>query len=167
MRCVTKSLKGEEKSVKHLMGVYCSVYLVDILAIKEVPDWLRCNIQAIVGINIFSDSASIICFPSNISWTQDLPKTVANLKARCRTKIHTIWVPGHQDIPGNCRADALARQGITLQAPEEMESVDMTRATAKLILLDRVSKNTDENSFPTDANSSTDVGNITGLSYCV
>ena len=28
--------------------------------------------------------------------------------------IHLIWVPGHRDIPGNCKADELAKNGTLL-----------------------------------------------------
>ena len=48
--------------------------------------------------------------------------------------IHLIWVPGHRDIPGNCKADELARLGTTLHAPGELEHVGMTVATCKLLL---------------------------------
>ena len=30
-------------------------------------------------------------------------------------RITLIWIPGHQDIQGNCVADALARKGTTVE----------------------------------------------------
>ena len=48
--------------------------------------------------------------------------------------IRLIWVPGHRDIPGNCKADELARLGTTLQVPPELECVGIPLSSCKLVL---------------------------------
>ncbi|KAL7725889.1 hypothetical protein ACLKA6_000656 [Drosophila palustris] len=45
-----------------------------------------------------------------------------------------IWVPGHQDIPGNCIADELARKGTTNFLLPDKEDTSMPLATCKLML---------------------------------
>ncbi|KAL7726508.1 hypothetical protein ACLKA6_001130 [Drosophila palustris] len=48
--------------------------------------------------------------------------------------IQLIWVPGHQDIPGNCIADELARKGTTDILLPDKEDISMPLATCKLML---------------------------------
>ncbi|KAL7723800.1 hypothetical protein ACLKA6_008701 [Drosophila palustris] len=65
------------------------------------------------------------------------------LISKCRKSLHEmaedfdkclIWVPGHQDIPGNCIADELARKGtIEILLPDK-EDTSMPLATCKLKL---------------------------------
>ncbi|KAL7745058.1 hypothetical protein ACLKA6_008124 [Drosophila palustris] len=49
-------------------------------------------------------------------------------------EICLIWVPGHQDIPGNCIADELARKGTTKLLLPDKEDTSMPLATCKLLL---------------------------------
>lgn len=37
--------------------------------------------------------------------------------------INVQWVPGHNDIPGNCQTDELARAGKTLQLDSEEREI--------------------------------------------
>ncbi|KAL7725318.1 hypothetical protein ACLKA6_012647 [Drosophila palustris] len=45
-----------------------------------------------------------------------------------------VWVPGHQDIQGNCIADELARRGTTDTLLPDKEDISMPLATCKLML---------------------------------
>ncbi|KAL7726147.1 hypothetical protein ACLKA6_002617 [Drosophila palustris] len=63
--------------------------------------------------------------------------------SKCRKSLHEmaghfdiclIWVPGHQDIPGNCIADELARKGTTNFLLPDKEDTSMPLATCKLML---------------------------------
>ena len=55
--------------------------------------------------------------------------------------IHLCWVPGHRGIPGNYRADELARQGTTLRILPDRQSLGMPLATCKhLLKLNAISK---------------------------
>ncbi|KAL7726480.1 hypothetical protein ACLKA6_001102 [Drosophila palustris] len=87
-------------------------------------------------INIYSDSQAAI---KSIAATTT--KSLSVLK--CRKSLHEmaehfdiclIWVPGHQDIPGNCIADELARQGTTEILLPDKEDISMPLATCKLML---------------------------------
>ncbi|KAM8702605.1 hypothetical protein ACLKA7_001941 [Drosophila subpalustris] len=51
--------------------------------------------------------------------------------------VYLIWVPGHQDIPGNCIADELARRDTSSILLPDKEDFSMPRATCKLLLLNQ------------------------------
>lgn len=121
---------------------YCSVYQAEILAIAEVAKWLRCNVLTKVGINIFSDSQAAIKSLESVflNSTSALNCRKSLNEMAQQFDIHLIWVPGHRDIPGNCRADELARLGSTLRVPARLESVGMPLATCKLFLREKADR---------------------------
>ena len=45
-----------------------------------------------------------------------------------------IRVPGHKDIPGNCRADELARKGTTSELSDEFSTLGIRLGTCELII---------------------------------
>ena len=49
-------------------------------------------------------------------------------------KITLIWVPGHQDIEGNCIADELARKGTTIEVLQETDTIGMPIAACRLFI---------------------------------
>lgn len=125
---------------------HCSVYQAEVLAIKEVADWLGRNVLSTNAVNIFSDSqAAVKSMGSMFLNTITAQNCRASLNEMAKQfKIRLIWVPGHRDIPGNCRADELARLGTTLQVPARLECVGTPLSTCKLKLrLDAV-KETNE-----------------------
>jgi ribonuclease HI len=122
---------------------HCSVYQAEVLAIKEVADWLGRNVLSTNVVNIFSDSqAAVKSMGSMFLNTITAQNCRASLNEMAKQfKIRLIWVPGHSDIPGNCRADQLARLGTTLQVPARLECVGTPLATCKLPLkLEAVNK---------------------------
>ena len=48
--------------------------------------------------------------------------------------IHIVWVLGHSGIPGNCRADELARRGTTIELFDEFSNLRIPMLTCKLII---------------------------------
>ncbi|KAL7725088.1 hypothetical protein ACLKA6_016161 [Drosophila palustris] len=93
--------------------------------------------QATPGkINIYSDSQAAI---KSIASTTSKSTSVS----KCRRSLHEmaelfdiclVWVPGHQDIQGNCIADELARRGTTDTLLPDKEDISMPLATCKLML---------------------------------
>ncbi|KAM8721113.1 hypothetical protein ACLKA7_007049 [Drosophila subpalustris] len=77
-------------------------------------------------ISIYSDSQAAI---RSIAATTTKSTSVS----KCRKSLHEmaehfdiclIWVPGHQDISGNCVADELARQGTTeILLPDKKDTI--------------------------------------------
>ncbi|KAM8702395.1 hypothetical protein ACLKA7_007726 [Drosophila subpalustris] len=108
----------------------------EILAIKEAIDILKNSNVTSGSINIYSDSQAAI---KSIAATTTNSISVS----KCRKTLHEmaghfdiclIWVPGHQDIPGNCIADELARKGTTNFLLPDKEDTSMPLATCKLML---------------------------------
>ena len=52
----------------------------------------------------------------------------------CRHEVCITWVPGHRDIPGNCRANDLARRGTTIELSDEFFTLGIILSTCKLII---------------------------------
>ncbi|KAL7726068.1 hypothetical protein ACLKA6_008526 [Drosophila palustris] len=108
----------------------------EILAINEALITLKNSYATSGTINIYSDSQAAI---KSIAATTTKSLSVS----KCRKSLHEmaehfdiclIWVPGHRDIPGNCIADELARQGTTEILLPDKEGISMPLATCKLML---------------------------------
>ncbi|KAM8714804.1 hypothetical protein ACLKA7_001208 [Drosophila subpalustris] len=118
---------------------HCSVFQAEILAINEALIFLK-NSHAISGtINIYSDSQAAI---KSIAATSTKSTSVLKFRKSLQEMaehfdIHLIWVPGHQDIPGNCIADELARRGTTNILLPDKEDISMPLASCKLLLLNQ------------------------------
>ena len=115
---------------------HCSVFQAEIMAIKEALSWLKKNVISARDIRIFSDSQAAI---------KSLESTSINslVALDCRSSlvemaeqfnIHLCWVPGHRDIPGNCKADELAKEGTTLPILPDNGTLGIPIATRKLKL---------------------------------
>ena len=102
----------------------------------EVAEWLKNNVLTKIRVNIFSDSQAAIKSLDSVFLNS---KTALNCRRSLNEMaeqfdIHLIWVPGHRNIPGNSKADELARLGTTLQTPGYLESVGMPLESCKFIL---------------------------------
>ena len=115
---------------------HCSVFQAEILAINEALIFLKKSRASPGKINIYSDSQAAI---KSIASTTSKSTSVS----KCRRSIHEmaelfdiclVWVPGHQDIQGNCIADELARRGTTDTLLPDKEGISMPLATCKLML---------------------------------
>ncbi|KAM8718964.1 hypothetical protein ACLKA7_011636 [Drosophila subpalustris] len=108
---------SQSLGVKHSFRLpdHCSVFQAEVLAINEALITLKNSHVTSGTISIYSDSQAAI---RSIAATTTKSTSVS----KCRKSLHEmaehfdiclIWVPGHQDISGNCIADELARQGTT------------------------------------------------------
>ena len=115
---------------------HCSVFQAEIAAIKEVLDWLQTNVVTCNTVSIYTDSqASIKSLLSASLRSKFASECLASLMVMTEYfQIKLIWVPGHCDIPGNCIADSLARQGTTAQVLHSKEGVGMPMATCRLLI---------------------------------
>ena len=115
---------------------YCSVFQAELAAVSEVPKWLMRNITTSTTINIFTDSQAAI---KSLNSMTIRSKTVRDcLTALTEVanyfQIKIAWVPGHSDIPGNCKADELARAGTHLQNRSIRENLNIPFATCRLLI---------------------------------
>ena len=82
-------------------------------------------------INLFSDSqAASKALHSCVDNSKTIMECRRSLNEMAKHyKITLLWVPGHQDIEGNCVADELARKGTTIEILQEKDRIAMPLAT--------------------------------------
>ena len=86
---------------------------------------------------ILSDSqAAIKALNSNVMNSKAVYgcRRFLNKTAEYPYRIHIVWVPGHSGIPGNCRADELARRGTTIELSHEFSNLGIPMRTYRLII---------------------------------
>ena len=70
-------------------------------------------------VSIFSNSQAAI---KSLSGFVNNSRDCLDLLSGRLTSVSLVWVPGHSDIPGNCRADELAKAGALLP---EFSSIEL------------------------------------------
>ena len=123
--------------IAHRLPDTCSVYQAEVMAIREVAIWLSRNVVTNIGVIIYTDSQAAIrsleATSLNSQTALDCRRSLNEMAQQFN--IHLIWVPGHRDIPGNCKADELARMGTTLQILDEFADIGAPLSTCKLWLM--------------------------------
>ena len=103
-----------DTDVKFSVGM--SVYMAEVMAIKEALSWIKkCEVINREFI-IFSDSQSAVCTLNGVTAASDTIFETLCIKRDLQkeNKIDIKWVRGHHDNTGNEYADALARQGVIM-----------------------------------------------------
>ena len=123
-------------SLSYRLPIQCSVFQAEVMAIKEALSWLKENIISCKDIRIFSDSqASLKSLASVSTNSRTVHDCQSSLKEMTEQfNIHLIWVPGHRDIPGNCKADELAKNGTLLPYVRQKHNIGTPLATCKYLL---------------------------------
>lgn len=93
---------------------FCSIYTAEAMAISFALDLIKtkCIHKAV----ILSDSLSTLRSIENISNPNEIARKIQNQiynLTHIGYSITLIWIPSHNQIPGNERADEKARQAIT------------------------------------------------------
>jgi ribonuclease HI len=101
-------------------GKLCSSYSSECVALKTAMEWINgigedTGIPAL-AVLICTDSLSLVSALQNNNWKDKDPwlKTIKHLLRQTETNITLLWIPSHCDIPGNERADELAKLGSAL-----------------------------------------------------
>lgn len=111
----------------------CSVFQAELTAVFQAALLVAVSDESNKDITIYTDSQAAIK-------ALESPVTNSKLVQLCKDKLKEIsgrhrvilcWVPGHRDIPGNERADELARRGSMLDASEAMTFVGIPLGTLK------------------------------------
>jgi len=113
---------------------HCSVFQAEVSAIEALlrhEGELDLPEQAIC---ILSDSsAAISALKSHTLNSKTVINCLGTLKELTeRHSIHLMWVPGHSNIEGNCKADELARTGPVTELSPELASLGMPISTCRL-----------------------------------
>ena len=134
---------GDKKEVFNSCGSFCSNYIAEQQAITNAVTHINFhfenNPQQKTDTIIFTDSLSTLDALENGS---DVSKDITHLKwslhnlmSRHNTRVVLQWIPAHTGIPGNERADALAKQGAGLPQPNVPVAYStccqMTKANSK------------------------------------
>ena len=112
------------------------MYQAKVVAIEEVLCWLKHNVISSIDIAIYVDSQAAIKSLESVTMTSrvtlDCHSSLNEMGKHFNIRI--IWVPGHSNVMGNCRADELARQGTTLQLLPDRKELGRPIAALKLAL---------------------------------
>ena len=128
------------KDISEACGQHCNNYDAELKAIRSAlqtisEDCDNPNPPCVNNIVIFTDSQSAIQAFAQIQHHKqpivtDILTTANKLHNQNDVETSIQWIPGHCDIPGNDRADKLARQGTSKTQHDEQVSY----ATSKQIV---------------------------------
>ena len=112
----------------------CSVFQAEVMAIKEALLHISPQYYG-KKVCIFSDSQAAIKSLGSISSNSKVVNTCRRslMEMAEHVVLHLIWVPGHNDIHGNCVADELARKGTSTPLNLERTHAEMPMATCRLL----------------------------------
>jgi len=83
----------------------------EVMAIQEAMTHLDTSEHHDIDVFIFLDSQAALLQNKKKKTISECRKSLNEMATHLR--INLIWVPGHQNIEGNCIAVELARQGTT------------------------------------------------------
>ncbi|KAL5259722.1 hypothetical protein ACHWQZ_G009982 [Mnemiopsis leidyi] len=103
----------EHHATHFSLGTIATVYQSELFAINMGTIWAINNINPHSDIAIFSDSQAVIKALNNPQVkSRMILETINSLNTLGNNNTVSInWIPGHEGVPGNERADELARQG--------------------------------------------------------
>ena len=115
---------------------YSSVLQAEIMAIKLAAEWIQYHEILHRNIHILTDSKAAINSLVNVYTTSKIVQECrASLEEIARhSSVTLIWVPGHRDIDGNCRADMLASAGTTLDRIGPNCDIGVSLTTCKQLI---------------------------------
>ena len=115
----------DQMELSNSCGSLCSNYDAESVAIEEsirsLDQVFSENPNKITNTVIFSDSKSVLqALESNSTESQtiqSLSVIISSFLSTHSTNLTLQWIPGHVNIPGNERADLLAKRGAQLDQP--------------------------------------------------
>ena len=126
------------REVFNSSGSFCSNYIAEqqamTNAINHINIHFDINPHAATHVVVFTDSLSTL---QALETGEDVSKDIVHLRwaihniiSRHQVKVTLQWIPAHTGIPGNERADELAKKGASLPQPE----VPVTYSTCRQMI---------------------------------
>ena len=117
---------GDRKEVFNSSGSFCSNYIAEqhaiINAVNHINLHFDTNPLAVTDVVIFTDSLSTLdALENGTDTSKDITQlswSLHNLISTHSKRVVLQWIPAHTGVPGNERADALAKRGASLPQPE-------------------------------------------------
>ena len=119
-------------------GALCSNYKAEALAIEapihHLQQQFTLSKESIQNVVVFTDSMSVLQALENEKQNTPLlisiTKTLSSFIQEFEIEVTLQWIPSHCEIPGNERADTLAKKG----AESEQANIPVSLDTAKQII---------------------------------
>ena len=119
---------GDSSSLAIPGGKLCSNFRAEVLAIKTAADFLSSCDKPLGKVSILTDSMSTLQAlnaPDAGPLIESLKASLASLTEKAHTTLQ--WVPAHTGLPGNERADRLAKEGSRLTQPTSPATYEETK----------------------------------------
>ena len=111
-------------------GKLCSSYTGECVALLRALEWLQDHHKSSL---VCTDSLSLHSALSQNNWRDRDPwlKKVKNLLLNTPDEVTLLWIPSHCDIPGNDKADALAKEGSELNQDNTLVTHQIVKSKIK------------------------------------
>lgn len=120
MKRIKRAMPSSEINLEISVRIndFCSIFEAEALTISHAIEII--SEKKIHHSIIFTDSLSVLSSLNNpIPWIQS-PMYIRNSLYNCKNHnlhVEICWIPSHMSIPGNERADALAKESLHLPNP--------------------------------------------------
>ena len=128
---------GSSEELSAACGSVCSNYEAELLGIeascKHLTTLFKNNPSHVANTVIFTDSMSALQAIEDKSSKSEIIKLLLEIKkllTNSSIRLVLQWIPGHTDLPGNDKADRLAKQGSSSIQPERATTLQ----TAKMVI---------------------------------
>lgn len=129
-----------EISVSEPLGVYTTVFQAEVYAISVAACEILKQSDGSRPIRILTDSQAAIRAIGAWKFTSRLVNDCRIWLGKLaeRRPVILMWIPGHSNFDGNERADALARQGSSLNFLGPEPVLNISQATRKIEIMNRL-----------------------------
>ena len=106
---------GMRETAYAATGTHCSNYRAETEALMKAVSMVEDSTEVVSNVVFLTDALSVIEALTNNKAPQ-LAKTMQQLSTSCKVAIQ--WIPAHCGVPGNEKADQLAKLGAQSEQPE-------------------------------------------------